>query len=255
MDTFLQLPNNGSASALCQQFPQQRRRAINGRRLLLQSKPSKPSKPNSGCSGQRGISPRLRAPTQCAQPSPGRNGTAHQPSFPHLSNKALPVCQARLGCAAPQSASPVASCVEGLMRHQTAGWLVQNSLASPKHGSCFWIGSAAINSSRVSGAHHASCRCPTATADGNRLSLLCTQFFAWRAHRVASQFAVRTARWAQAAISQPAHVKDVSCSAATQRRLPAHLPNLTPGKLALSRSLWQFQTMPNAPRARQSAAR
>ena len=28
MDTFLRLPNNGSASALCQQFPQQRRRAI-----------------------------------------------------------------------------------------------------------------------------------------------------------------------------------------------------------------------------------
>ena len=94
-----------------------------------------------------------------------RNGTAHQSRFSHLSNKALPVRQARLGCAAPQSASPATPCVEGLMRHQTAGRLMQNSLTSPKHGSCFWIGSAAIHSLGVSGAHHASCRCPTATAD------------------------------------------------------------------------------------------
>ena len=109
----------------------------------------------------------LRANAMCTAiaGAPGRNGTAHQPRFSHPSNKALPGCQARLSCAAPQSASPATPCLEGLTRHQTAGRLVQNNLASPKHGSCFWIGSAAIHSSRVSGAHHASCRCPTATAD------------------------------------------------------------------------------------------
>ena len=88
----------------------------------------------------------LRANAMCTAiaGAPGRNGTAHQPRFSHPSNKALPGCQARLGCAAPQSASPATPCVEGLMRHQTAGRLVQNNLASPKHGSY---------------------RCPTATAD------------------------------------------------------------------------------------------
>ena len=109
----------------------------------------------------------LRANAMCTAiaGAPGRNGTAHPPSFSHLLNKALPARQAWLGCAAPQSASPVTPCVEGLMRHRTAGRLIQNKLVSPKHGSCFWIDSAAIHSSRVSGAHHASCRCPTATAD------------------------------------------------------------------------------------------
>ena len=92
----------------------------------------------------------LRANAMCTAiaGAPGRNGTAHQPRFSHPSNKALPGCQARLSCAAPQSASPATPCLEGLTRHQTAGRLVQNNLASPKHGSCFWIGSAAINSSR-----------------------------------------------------------------------------------------------------------
>ena len=81
----------------------------------------------------------LRANAMCTAiaGAPGRNGTAHQPSFSHLLNKALPARQAWLGCAAPQSASPVTPCVEGLMRHQTAGRLVQNKLVSPKHGSCF----------------------------------------------------------------------------------------------------------------------
>ena len=81
----------------------------------------------------------LRANAMCTAiaGAPGRNGTAHQPSFSHLLNKALPARQAWLGCAAPQSASPVTPCVEGLMRHRTAGRLIQNKLVSPKHGSCF----------------------------------------------------------------------------------------------------------------------